>query len=257
MKTKFLFIILIISFVGLIAQQKESTKFQTADESGFIEVDKAPALISQLKPAYPELAKLAGIEGKVFLKLLIDENGNVEKAKVEKSVKDMLDEAALTAAKSAKFSPALLNDKPVKVWVVLPIAFKLEADKKTEARILKYSELEPLQSDRKSEDPDINDFVKVEKFPQLIESAKPDYPEFAKQSRITGRVFVKVLVDKEGIPKKAVVVKSDSEFLNQSAIDAAMKSKFSPAMKDNKPIEVWIVLPYKFALEEGKKEEKK
>ena len=128
MKTKIILMLLIFSFAGLIAQQKDALKLQKADESGFLEVDKGPELISRLNPEYPKLAKLAGIQGTVYLKLLIDEKGNVEKIKIEQGVKDMLDESALKAAKKAKFSPAMLKDKPVKVWVVLPIAFKLSVD---------------------------------------------------------------------------------------------------------------------------------
>lgn len=256
MKTKFLFIILLISFVGLTAQQKESIKLQKADEKGFVEVDKAPALKSPLQPKYPELAKLEGIEGKVLLKLLINEKGNVIKAKVEQGVKDILDNAALEAAKKAKFSPAMAKNKPVKVWVVLPISFKLDVDKKSEARIMKRDELEPMQQNKKDEkEPGIDEYTKVEKFPELIQSANPEYPEEAKNAGIVGKVFVKVLVDKEGNPKKAVVIKSDNEIFNQPSIDATMKSKFSPAVNKGENIAVWIVLPYKFALKE--KSEKK
>ncbi len=241
MKTKIILILFLISFAGLYAQQK--AKLQKVDESGFIEVDKAPELVSKLNPEYPKLAKLAGIEGTVYLKLLIDEKGNVAKAKVEQGVKDMIDESALKAAKKAKFSPAMLKDKPIKVWVVLPIAFKLALDKKESP------------SNISDEDPDPNVMIQYEKGPEMINGAKPDYPETAKKAGITGKVFVKVLIDKEGTPKKAVVIKSESELLNQSAVDAAMKSKFSPAMDKGNPIAVWIVLPYKFMLGDSEKGE--
>ena len=107
---------------------------------------------------------------------------------------------------------------------------------------------QPKASD---DDPDMNAFVAVEKLPEMVVAAKPDYPEIAKRAGITGKVFVKVLVDKEGKPKKAVVIKSDSELFNQSAIDAAMKSAFTPALQNNHPIAVWIVLPYRFTLQEN------
>ena len=164
----------------------------------------------------------------------------------------MLDNSALQAAKKAKFSPAMINNKSVKAWVILPVAFKLDLEKKAEARVLKYSELGPPPSQNKGEDPDINTFVQAEKLPEMIESAKPEYPEIAKKAGILGKVFVKVLVDKEGSPKKAIVIKSESELFNQSAIAAAMKSKFSPAIQGGKPIAVWIVLPYKFSLDDKK-----
>lgn len=270
MKTKLIIFILLFSIVGIYAQQK--AKVQKPDESGFIEVDEVPVLISKIKPSYPEIARLAGIEGTVYLKVLVDENGNVVKTKVEQGAKEVLDNSALQAAQKAKFSPAMLNNKPVKVWVVLPIAFKLDVDKKAEAKILKYSELGPPPANKSEEpkivspgikapsnldDPDINTFVQVEKYPELIEQAKPEYPEIAKRAGITGKVFVKVLVDKNGLPKKAIVMKSDLELFNPSAVDAAMKSKFTPAINNGEAIAVWIVLPYKFALDELKKEEKK
>jgi len=264
MKTKFLFIILILSFVGLMAQQK--AELQKADESGFIEVDEVPVLKSEFKPSYPEIARLAGIEGTVYLKVLVDEKGNVEKTKVEQGAKEILDNSALQAAKKAKFSPAMLNNKPVKVWVILPVAFKLDVGEKTEGKLLKYDELgkdagkvppikmpeysnPPKDQNKNDTEPDINAFVQVEKLPEMIEGAKPEYPEIAKRAGITGKVFVKVLVDKDGTPKKAIVIKSDSELFNQSAVDATLKSKFTPAINKGEAIAVWIVLPFKYMLE--------
>lgn len=252
MKKKLILFALIISFAAAFAQEK--AKLQKADESGFIEVDKLPELKTQLKPHYPEIARLAGIEGTVYLKILVDENGNVEKAKVEQGVKDMIDEAALNAAKKAKFTPALLDNKPVKVWVILPVAFKLSIEKSAEAHVMRYDELEPIQTDEKAKEPGINEFIKVEKFPEIVEATKPEYPEAAKKAGIGGKAFVKVLVDKDGIPKKAVVIKSENEIFNQPAVDAAMKSKFTPAINKDEKIAVWVVLPYRFALD--KKEER-
>ncbi len=101
-----------------------------------------------------------------------------------------------------------------------------------------------------SEDPGMDAFVAVEKYPEMVVSVKPEYPEIAKRAGITGRVFVKVLVDKEGKPKRAVVIKTDSDLFNDAAIAAAMKSAFTPALQNNHPIAVWIVLPYKFQLQE-------
>jgi len=102
-----------------------------------------------------------------------------------------------------------------------------------------------------NEEPGMDAFVPVEKYPEMVVSVKPEYPEIAKRAGITGKVFVKVLVDKEGKPKRAVVVKSDSELFNDAAIAAAMRSAFTPALQNNHPIAVWIVLPYKFQLSDN------
>lgn len=251
MKLKIFFMIALISFAGLFAQQTDSKKFQKPGEDGFIEVDKAPELTSPLQPVYPKLAKLSGIQGTVYLKLLVNEKGNVEKAKVLQGVKDMLDESALAAAKSAKFTPAIAKEKPVKVWVVLPVRFKLDVDVK-EPKIVSPGNQTQTMDIR---EPGINDFVQADKLPEMIEADKPVYPEEAKKNGITGKVFVKILIDTIGAVKKAVVIKSDHELLNQPAIDAAVKSKFTPAYNAGKPIAVWIVLPYRFTLD-GKEPQK-
>jgi len=80
----------------------------------------------QSKIKYPEIAKRAGIEGKVFVQSFIDENGNVTEAKVIKGIGTGCDEAALNAVKSTKFTPGKQKGIPVKVQVLIPIMFKLE-----------------------------------------------------------------------------------------------------------------------------------
>jgi protein TonB len=79
----------------------------------------------QEKIVYPEVAKFAGIDGKVYVHATIDENGNVASAKIIKGIGAGFNEAALNAIMQTKFTPALKNQKPLKVDVVIPILFKL------------------------------------------------------------------------------------------------------------------------------------
>lgn len=237
MKKIMLTIIFVFSLGALFAQQRDGIKLQKADESGFFEVDKAPELKSQLQPVYPQIAKLAGIQGVVYLKLLVNEKGKVEEIKILQGAKEMLDNAAIVAAKEAKFSPALIGNKPVKVWIILPVSFKLDVDK-------------TQGENRTSQDVNVTD--EVQKMPELIESVNPVYPEEAKKNGIKGKVYLKVFVNEEGLPKEAMIMKSTNEIFNQPAIDAALKCKFTPAIKDDKPIAVWVVIPYKFDLDASK-----
>lgn len=111
-----------------------------------IQVDTMPRPTSPISPKYPESARKLGIEGEVWLKLVVDEKGNASKISVvrshiindekgsEKNVTskesyaalDDLTTAAIEAAKNWKFSPAVLNGTPTKVWVTLPFKFKLD-----------------------------------------------------------------------------------------------------------------------------------
>mgnify|MGYP000881341202 CR=1 FL=1 len=96
--------------------------------------------------------------------------------------------------------------------------------------------------------PDINDFVPVDQQPSIIKRAPVSYPELAKSARIEGNVYLKVLVDKDGKAKRAVVFKSDAEVFNETAIQSAMKSTYVAATNDGQPVASWMVVPYSFKL---------
>ena len=79
----------------------------------------------QEKIVYPELARVVGIDGKVSVLASIDENGFVTEAKIIKGIGAGCNEAALDAVKNTKFTPAMKDQKPFKVDVVIPIVFSL------------------------------------------------------------------------------------------------------------------------------------
>lgn len=86
-----------------------------------------PEMIYQHVPEYPRLAKQAGIEGMVWVQALVDEDGEVERAKVAKSSGvSSLDESALRAAYENKFKPGIQNGRPVPVWVTYKVEFVLK-----------------------------------------------------------------------------------------------------------------------------------
>jgi len=92
----------------------------------FVAYDTPPQLIRTIEPEYPEIARRAGIEGTVFVRVLVDVDGTVLDARIEKGLNEALDRAAIDAALKSKFSPAKQRDKPVRVWVTYPIRFTLK-----------------------------------------------------------------------------------------------------------------------------------
>jgi TonB family C-terminal domain len=89
------------------------------------EVDESPQPIVQVQPEYPEEARKAGLEGKVIVAAVVDENGDVIEASILYSGNPIFNEVALNAVKKIKFKPARLKDKPVKAIVRIPFVFKL------------------------------------------------------------------------------------------------------------------------------------
>jgi protein TonB len=103
---------------------EDSPVFVAYDEPPEI-IGGIPALVAVLE--YPELARRAGIEGTVVIGVLIDEKGTLRQAKILKPHGgDIgLEEAAIKALKKMRWKPAYQRDKPIKVWVSIPVRFNL------------------------------------------------------------------------------------------------------------------------------------
>lgn len=97
----------------------------------YVAVEQMPEPIGGIKAIqekirYPEIAKRAGIEGRVYVRAFIDEKGNVVYAEIIKGLGAGCSEAALAAVKATKFEPGRQRGKPVKVQVSVPILFQLQ-----------------------------------------------------------------------------------------------------------------------------------
>jgi protein TonB len=88
----------------------------------------------------------------------------------------------------------------------------------------------------------------VEEMPKIVRSVDPVYPELAIRAGLTGTVYVKIWVDKDGKPREASVVRSDEEIFNDAAIAAAKQFLFTPAYMNSGPVSVWVTIPFRFRL---------
>lgn len=101
------------------------------EEDFFVVVETMPQLKGgladlQRKVKYPEMARRAGIEGRVTVQFIVNEQGRVENPRVIRGIGGGCDEAALEAVKQAKFSPGMQRGRPVRVQYSLPIVFRLQ-----------------------------------------------------------------------------------------------------------------------------------
>lgn len=81
----------------------------------------------QRRVEYPEMARRAGVEGRVSIKVLIGKDGRPKPGRtiVEETASELLNPAAVKAIMAQVFPPATQNGQPVEVWVVIPIVFRL------------------------------------------------------------------------------------------------------------------------------------
>lgn len=106
---------------------------ETANQTGasdevFVEVEQRPecggvrALADKIQ--YPESAREAGIEGRVFVRFVVDESGDVIDPTVTKGVQEALNQEALRAVKKLECKPGKQRGQPVKVKMAVPVTFR-------------------------------------------------------------------------------------------------------------------------------------
>lgn len=108
-------------------EQKEEEE----EEDFFVVVEEMPELIGglaelQSKIKYPEMARRAGIEGRVYIQFIVNEQGEVENPQVIRGIGGGADEEALRVVSQAKFKPGMQRGRPVRVQYSLPIFFRLQ-----------------------------------------------------------------------------------------------------------------------------------
>ena len=89
----------------------------------------SPVEISKQEPKYPRLAREAGVEGKVFLVLVIDSSGtptNIETLAISPDERLGFNAAAIDAVSQWRYRPALLDGKSVAVHTNVVVAFTIQ-----------------------------------------------------------------------------------------------------------------------------------
>ena len=108
--------------------------------------------------------------------------------------------------------------------------------------------MEDLVDDVELEDEEeVVELWKVEKQPVPTKRAVPQYPDIARKANITGKVFVTALIDKTG-KVEAIGKITGPEVFYEAARAAALKWEFEPAIQNDKPVKVWVSLPFTFQL---------
>ncbi len=115
---------------NIIIEAPEEENIQIEDEvlpqpDEFVPFEVEPKPTTPISPEYPELARKAGIEGTVWVKILIDKQGLVRDAMVVRGVGAGLDESAVKEIKRTIYTPAIQNNRPVAVWVMQRVIFRL------------------------------------------------------------------------------------------------------------------------------------
>ena len=186
---------------------------------GHLAPDTKPIFLPQ--PKYPAAGSLK-MSGEVTVEILIDENGNIERATAV-SGHPLLRASAVAAARQAIFPPQTLSGKPIKIQSVIVYKFDFDG-----------------ASERNFDDEII--LGKALKLP------KPGFPStFNGKIENNRNVLVEIEIDENGnvISAKAI---SGHPILRATSVSAARNSKFSQTTISGVPVKANALLTYEYIL---------
>lgn len=108
----------------------EDEEEESQEDEIFVVVEQQPdcggveALQDEVE--YPDFARKAGIEGRVFVQFVVNENGDVVQPEVTRGVHKLLNEEALRAVQQLSCQPGQQRGESVKVRMSLPVTFRLQ-----------------------------------------------------------------------------------------------------------------------------------
>jgi TonB family protein len=86
----------------------------------------------------------------------------------------------------------------------------------------------------------------VDQKARIIAKPTPGYTREARRHSTRGLVILRAILGADQIVKQIEVITGLPDGLSERAIDAARRIRFSPAMKDGKPVSVWVEIEYRF-----------
>lgn len=129
----------------------------------------------------------------------------------------------------------------------VPVA--AESDAEVEAQTIETTTFTEVIKRTTDTDIPIVPFWKVEVKPKPVNIPVPNYPEMARTAGIEGQAVVEALVDVDGKVADARILKSaGNTALDQAAVEAAMRSTFTPAKQRDQAVRVWVSIPFRFTL---------
>lgn len=186
------------------------------------------------KVVYPKACADSSIQGKVYIRFVVNRDGSASDFEVIKTPHPLLGDAAVQAARSIKkFSPGMQDGKPARVWVSVPVMFKI---KKQELASYDCGENGPVYVG--GTDQMGKDLVKL-----IV------YPEYERKWNIQGKVLLNALINEQGLIETVEVVKGVSAGLDTEAIRVAKLLKpFIPSNVEGNAVKCYMSIPVVFGL---------
>jgi len=190
---------------------------------------------------YPDSARENNINGQVFLRFVVNEDGSVGNMMLLSDVKGGCNKEALRLIKNMPpWNPGKINGKPVKVWFNLPVTFDLKNGSGAVNKEMDISAIKSHNEQMPIPPYDIDMYLRN----------SIHYPDSARENGLTDRVIVRFVINENGSISDCTVKRGVYSILNEEALSVVKRMPpFVPGMQDGKPVKTYFTLPIVFNLE--------
>jgi TonB family protein len=224
------------------------------------------------KASFPELLPVdlsslmsdkcdASRSGEVELSFIVDSDGQPHNVMFVHPIGNDLDRLAVVLAHANRFKPAMLNGSPVAVAVTDKIKLRGCAVAEKDAagqdvhslrfysqpeQLLKAMKNAPEKATFSLGKPEPGRVGGTVTAPVAILTFDPQWSEEARKNGAAGECMIQIVVDAEGLPKVLKVMKPLGYGLDENAIEAVMRYRFKPGMRDGMPVSVYMTVAVNF-----------
>ncbi len=241
-----------------------------APDTGLIDVldidqiETKPHPIHIVGLEYPEEAIKTKTEGVVTLRLIVNVDSSVSDVNVLNGP-EIFHKAATDAVLQWRFRPAMHRGEIVRAWIKMPIGFTLKPEEKDKTSSAKTTDRLIIETPDPTSalPPDRSAFEGAKVFRSFevdvkpvnlnLHAVRPNYPDSAKETGLTGSVFLKFKINVDGSVSGVQVLRGD-EIFRKPAIETVTQFRFTPAELDGKPVPVWMTQRIAFALPNNRDE---
>jgi TonB family protein len=228
----------------------------------------------------PELLPMNGLtfvdhrckkfDGTIELAAVVDASGQARQMTFLRPLGSDLDKLALRILEADRFKPGMHNGVPAAVGISIEVRLQscIEHSKNDEGKDIYTANLrsEPSQSLQISQAPPegmrptLRNSALAEQgvaqigqrygvtAPVPLNSVQAVFSDYGRSQKINGVCLVKFIVDVNGMPQNARVIKSLEASMDRNAIEAVYKYRFKPALKNGEPVPVMLTVRVDFKI---------
>ena len=248
-----------INFAMQSASKLLAPYANTSSNSGGAKYPGGPdALLAYLASApYPEAARSAQAEGRVFIKFKLDATGKVIEARpltgfegtqqgkskprnATKEISSTLEQVATQwISNMPAWTPASKNGAPVaSSTMILPVTFSLTPSASAE-KVYPYADQMPVFKT-------LTDQAGI--MTRIQHSVK--FPAAALRNQTEGEVYFYFVVNEAGALEQEQIIKSADSALDNAVLEGVRRQApaVAPARQDGKPVKVFYIMPFTFKI---------